>query len=59
MIRPLLIGDPPDGLIPPPWFGSNNQGIAMSGKMLRLHGVAAPLIYPDQAILLETEEQSN
>ncbi len=59
VIRPLLIGDPPDGLIPPPWFGSNNQGIAMSGKMLRLHGVAAPLIYPDQAILLETEEQSN
>lgn len=55
-LRPRIIGTPPEGLVAPPWFGDGLQGVVMTGRALRCHGVALPLLDPDQGLLLEAEE---
>lgn len=49
-VRPVLVGGGPKGLQPTPWM---RDGVVLSGRALRLSGLAIPLIFPEQALLIE------
>ncbi len=54
-IRPAIVGEVPSGLVPPPWWGDESEGYpgtVLSGSTLEHVGVAAPILHPDQAVLL-------
>ena len=52
-LRPRLVGNGPERLGEPAWFGVDHEGIVMTGQALRLHGVRAPQLLPDQILILE------
>lgn len=57
-VRPRLVAGGPLGLIAPPWFGQDEEGVVMEGRVLRLCGLQVPLLFPDQALVLEAREVS-
>ena len=52
-VRPVLIGTGPDGLVDPPWFGADRQGIRLTGRLLDQFGLESPDLFTDQALLIE------
>ncbi|QIK72623.1 alpha-galactosidase [Propioniciclava coleopterorum] len=48
-VRPLLAGRPP-ALRPPAWWG-DGEGVVLTGAALAGAGVAAPLMFPENAVL--------
>jgi alpha-galactosidase len=52
-VRPLPIGDPAKGFRVPAWFGTEWQGIVLSGRALAAAGLQAPASYPERVWLLE------
>lgn len=54
-VRPLLVGEPPAGLQAARWWGAapDYPGNVFTGAVLEQVGVAAPIIFPDQVVLLE------
>ncbi len=52
-LRPLVVGTPPDGLQPARWWGAAPAypGAVLRGSALEHVGVAAPILFPDQAVL--------
>lgn len=54
-LRPVLIGDPPAGLVPPAWWGPDRSGDVFSGAALERVGVACPRVFPDQAVLYRAD----
>ncbi len=54
-IRPAIVGVAPSGLVPPPWWGDESDGYpgtVLTGSTLEHVGVAAPILHPDQVVLL-------
>ena len=54
-IRPAIVGAVPSGLVAPPWWGDRTDGFpgtVLTGATLEHVGVAAPIMHPDQAVLL-------
>ncbi len=53
-LRPVIVGTPPVGLRDPHWWGPapDHPGAVFSGAVLAEVGVAAPLVFPDQVVLL-------
>ena len=54
-LRPVVIGAPPAGLVPPAWWGPEWAGGTFSGAALEHVGVACPRIRPDQAVLYRAD----
>jgi len=54
-LRPVLVGAPPAGLRPPPWWGPGHRGAIFTGAALDRVGVACPRVYPDQAVLYRAD----
>ena len=56
-LRPLLVGPPPAGLRAPLWWGPgpDHPGAVLSGAAIEHVGVAAPVVAPDQVVLLHAE----
>lgn len=52
-MRPRIVGSRPAGLIAPPWFGDDGGGVVLPGAVLERVGLTAPLMDPDQAVLIE------
>jgi alpha-galactosidase len=55
-VQPVLVGAPPSGLRPPPWWGAAEDGypgVVLTGAALEHVGVVAPIVHPDQAVLLQ------
>jgi alpha-galactosidase len=55
-VRPVLVGPAPSGLRPPQWWGAaeaDHPGAVLTGAALEHVGVAAPIVHPDQAVLLQ------
>ncbi len=52
LVRPLLIGGGPRGLILPTW----GRGLVMDGGALAATGVHTPLILPDQMLIIDAKE---
>ncbi|MFZ2624452.1 MAG: alpha-galactosidase [Propionibacterium sp.] len=50
---PRLVGGGPDGVVLPAWCGPDNEGIVMTGRALRLHGVRTPQLWPDEILILQ------
>ncbi|WP_159500456.1 alpha-galactosidase [Microbacterium sp. 18062] len=57
-VRPLLVGGGPEGLFAPGWFGADGEGTVLTGRMLAHDVLHAPLISPDQVLLIEAQEVS-
>lgn len=55
-IRPRLVGTPPSGLVAPPWFGDDGEGLEMTGALAAAVGLTVPVMDPDQAILVEVAQ---
>ena len=55
-VQPRLLGDPPAGLIPPPWFGDDLSGIVATGAILANVGLTPPDMFPEQALILEVQQ---
>ena len=55
-VRPLIVGDAPEGLVAPPWFGTHDEGIELTGRMLALCGVHTPKMFTDQVLLLDVSK---
>lgn len=53
-VRPLMVGTPPPGLWPPPWW-STPDGLMLSGTALAQAGLAAPVLFPEQGFLIMIE----
>ena len=52
-VRPLVVGTPPSGLVPPAWWaGSDAPETVMSGSALAVAGLQPPSLDPEQALLL-------
>ncbi|WP_394215164.1 alpha-galactosidase [Brachybacterium vulturis] len=53
-LRPLLIGERPSNLFPPPWMqrALDEDGLVLPGAVLVRSGLAAPLFDPEQGMLL-------
>ena len=51
-MRPLVVGTPPTGMQPPPWFGEDDTGTVLTGAALGRVGVQPPILHPEQAVLL-------
>lgn len=53
-VRPLLLGEGPTGLSLPPWWrrAAEQDGLVVPGSVLERSGLAAPLINPEQGLLL-------
>jgi alpha-galactosidase len=53
-VRPLVVGTPPAGLEPARWWGDAPEfpGSVLTGAVLADVGVAAPIVFPDQVVLL-------
>jgi len=53
-VRPVIVGRAPSGLRPPRWWGGpGSPGASFTGAALEHVGVAAPIVHPDQVVLLE------
>lgn len=52
-VRPVLIGDGPAGLVLPPWGARETL---LDGRVLGLSGIQAPILFPDQVLVIEVEE---
>ena len=53
-VRPVIVGAAPSGLKPPQWWGGPGfPGAVFTGAALELVGVAAPIVHPDQVVLIE------
>lgn len=52
-LRPVLVGGGPVGAVLPPWAGTDERGMAMTGRALAEVGVHTPLLDPDQLLILE------
>ncbi|RKN69454.1 alpha-galactosidase [Microbacterium sp. CGR2] len=52
-VRPVTPGGAPRGLIAPPWFGDDDNGVELSGRALMTAGLHTPAMYPESAILLD------
>jgi alpha-galactosidase len=52
-LRPLVVGTPPGGLEPARWWGDGPAypGVVVTGGTIEHVGVAAPVVFPDQAVL--------
>ncbi len=53
-VRPVVVGTPPVGLQPARWWGESPDfpGSVFTGAVLADVGVAAPIVFPDQVVLL-------
>lgn len=53
-LRPVVVGTPPEGLTGARWWGAapDYPGAVFTGAVLAEVGVAAPLVFPDQVVLL-------
>jgi alpha-galactosidase len=52
--RPVIVGAAPSGLEPPQWWGGPGfPGADFTGAALEFVGVAAPIVHPDQVVLIE------
>ncbi len=62
-VRPVLVGSAPSGLKPPRWWGERASdaagfpGAVFTGAALEHVGVAAPILHPDQVLLLRMDVQ--
>ena len=62
-VRPVLVGSAPSGLKPPRWWGERTSdaagfpGAVFTGAALEHVGVAAPILHPDQVLLLRMDVQ--
>jgi alpha-galactosidase len=57
-VRPVLVGRAPSGLKPPRWWGGHGfPGAVFTGAALEQGGVAAPIVHPDQVVLLRLDEE--
>jgi alpha-galactosidase len=54
-LRPVIVGAPPSGLIPPRWWGADRAGRVLTGAALEDVGVACPRVHPDQVILYRAD----
>jgi alpha-galactosidase len=70
-VRPVFVGSVPSGLRPPQWWGrparaasppdrvipleADYPGAFFLGAALEHTGVAAPIVHPDQVVLLRIE----
>ncbi len=54
-VRPVRIGSAPSGLIAPPWFGPHWEGVSATGAQLAAVGLTAPVLHPDQSLLIEAQ----
>jgi alpha-galactosidase len=55
-LRPVIVGSAPSGLRPPYWWGvPPYRGAVFSGAALAHVGVAAPMVHPDQVVLLRAD----
>jgi alpha-galactosidase len=55
-LRPVIVGSAPSGLRTPYWWGDPPyRGAVFSGAALAHVGVAAPMIHPDQVVLLRAD----
>ncbi len=58
-VRPVLVGGEPSGLQPPPWWGGPEYpGAVFLGAALEAPGVAAPVVHPDQVVLLRIDAEA-
>ncbi|MDP3951983.1 alpha-galactosidase [Microbacterium sp.] len=57
-VRPVTPGGAPRGLIAPPWFGQDSNGVALTGRALMTAGLHTPAMYPESAILLDVSATS-
>jgi len=56
-VRPVVVGAAPSGLRPPSWWGGPGfPGARFTGAALEHVGVAAPIVHPDQVVLLELRD---
>jgi alpha-galactosidase len=62
-VRPVLVGSAPSGLKPPLWWGepvslaAGFPGAVFTGAALQHVGVVAPILHPDQVLLLRMDVQ--
>jgi alpha-galactosidase len=59
-VRPVLVGSVPSGLQPPQWWGGQGPGYpggVFLGAALEAAGVAAPIVHPDQVVLLRIDAE--
>ena len=57
-VRPVVVGAAPSGLKPPRWWGGPGfPGAVFTGAALEHVGVAAPIVHPDQVVLLRMDEE--
>jgi alpha-galactosidase len=57
-VRPVLVGAVPSGLQPPQWWGGpEHPGAVFLGAALESAGVAAPIVHPDQVVLLRIDAE--
>ncbi|MGA5299783.1 alpha-galactosidase [Nucisporomicrobium flavum] len=54
-LRPVIVGRPPSGLIPPRWWGADRSGRVLTGAALERAGVACPRVHPDQVVLYSAD----
>jgi alpha-galactosidase len=54
-VRPVVVGAPPPGLVPPPWWGPGLDGGILTGAALAHAGVAVPRMHPDQVVLYRAD----
>jgi alpha-galactosidase len=53
-VRPLSVDTPPRGFAPPPWW--REDGIEVPGSALTLSGLQAPVMHPENAVVLLVEQ---
>ncbi|MGO2558777.1 alpha-galactosidase [Brachybacterium sp.] len=60
-LRPLLIGERPSNLIPPPWLerALEEDGLALPGAVLVRSGLTAPLLDPEQGLLFSLVRETD
>ena len=51
-VRPLIVGDPPAGLVAPSWFGPDGHGVVLPGAVLEASGVRMPPLRPEQSLVV-------
>jgi alpha-galactosidase len=57
-VRPVLVGAVPSGLQPPQWWGGPEYpGAVFLGAALEFAGVAAPIVHPDQVVLIRIDAE--
>lgn len=51
-VRPLIVGDPPAGLVAPFWFGPAGRGVVLPGALLEASGIRMPPLHPEQSLVV-------